>query len=124
MCDEKQEQGAVTETKGGERSWKGKASPRWCQRGPECSSWANSMCKDSEAEKSSMRGENLKETKGGEGLQGWALEEFHRNVTSLLYPVSVNSPFPVNLCDIRYIEDEFQIKWERDKERQKMNNLG
>lgn len=90
----------------------------------ERSSWANSMCKDSEAEKSSMRGKNLKETKGGEGLPGWALEEFHRNVTCLLYPVSANGPFPVSLYEVRCIQDEFQIKWERDKEHQKMNNLG
>lgn len=73
-------------------------------------SWANSMCKDSEAEKSSVRGKSLKETKGGESLQGWALEEFHGNVTSLLYPVSANGPFPVNLYEVRCIQEEFQIK--------------
>lgn len=61
---------------------------------------------------------------GGEDLQGWALEEFHGNVTSLPYPASANSPLFFNLYDTRYVQFELQIKWERDKEYQQMNNLG
>lgn len=42
----------------------------------------------------------------------------------LLYPGPANGSFPLSLCDVRQIQDEFQVKWERDKEHQQMNNLG
>lgn len=117
MCEEGREQGAITETDEGEwRLLRVGGKGRLLQGNKEERerfSKPNSVCKDLEAQTSSLSVRNLNVAKGERTLRypvwGCSQEEFLSNVTSLLYSMSGNGSLLFNFYDIRYIQMTFKL---------------